>query len=1488
MSESSLDCNPVEKIAAEFAERVRRGEYPSITEYVERYPDLADDIRELFPMLGMVEQFKPATGDGDPQGAASGASPCGDHPKQLGDYRILRYLGEGGMGIVYEAVRESLRNHVALKVMHRHFRGREDYLRRFVTEARSAARLHHTNIVSVFDYGVHDSIYYYAMQYVAGHSLDKILEDVRRLRAENQAVAPGTTATVSPGSQDSSALACEVFGEGGIAGDSLKQTVTLGFLTGVYPSPARPPETSGSNDQGATPALTRSVAEVDVAHAASPLSQLADFPLGGIGIGNTSYGPGPAGQSENHHAQRDDYDVADGSTSTLTGKTEYRYHREVARLGTQIAEGLAYAHKRGVFHRDIKPSNLIVDPLGNIWITDFGLAKFEEGEDLSQTHDVAGTLRYMAPERLRGFSDGRCDVYALGATLYELLTLRPAFDGSNQLELIHQIERDAPVRLRQIDGRISRDLETIVLKALAKNPGDRFASASEMAQELRRYLENRPIRSRPIPFYQQFWRWCQRNPWLAGANIAAATLTTLLAAVSTFAWWTDRDRLRQITRQRDAIQKAETEGRERLFDSHVSNAHAIRFSRRMGQRFESLEPLTQAADIGRGLKLPPKRLDPLRDEAIACMALPDLEPTGQVITMPTGVIAQTFDSTLTRYALRFRGGMVSVRRVADQQEIAHFHARGDREIWVFDLSPDGRYLATTHQPEHALTVWDIDGGRIALDEKPTVGAATFSPDSRRVALVKDTEVVVHDLATGQPSWRSPIHGRAAFRKDGAQVALLHTEKPWSCLILGSDTGKIVRSIPLPTRGEAVAWSPDGDTLATPCVDLKIYLWDTETGARQAVLTGHRALGLKAAFDHSGALLASSDWDGRLWLWDTVLGRHWLNLNGGRVSDFSADGRIALLLAGSLAMYQVNPACEYRSFVHAASPSLNYGHPSIQAGGRLLAVGTSGGVVLWDLARSTELTFLPIGLARHTTFEPSGDLLSSGALGVWRWPVRLNADRNELRVSPPIRLPLPASDCMIDEDRSGRILALADHSRANVLTPERSFQVGPLDDCRGVSVSPDGRWLETNRHLGGDIRVWRIQDGMEVAKIQTEGFAVFSPAGNWLMGPNGRRWEVGTWREGPKGGAPGHCFSPDGRMVVLTDADKIQRLVEAETGRTLARLESPDQCGVWGAAFSPDGTRLVLTTNDGPAVHVWDLRAIRRKLAEMGLDWDAPPLPDPERSAANSDGPSPLKVKVDYGQLQGSVEQYNSHLEQEAVPAEELLARCTERLKAHPADVDALHTRGHALRRLNRFEEALANFSAASAKEPGNAHLRAYQGVCLFDLKQYAPALDQLQAAFHVNPDSVRALFGLDQATNNLAWKMATGPERGRDAALAVRLAAFSVTLSPDETTQLNTLGVALYRAGKFAESIETLEKSLAAGNGQFDAFDLFFLAMAHHRLGHREEARDCYDRAARWLRDQKSLDPEHVKELAGFRGEAEALLARPAGELPLSVFAGEQ
>src|SRR5262249_18917954 len=204
------------------------------------------------------------------------------------------------------------------------------------------------------------------------------------------------------------------------------------------------------------------------------------------------------------------------------------YHRRVARIALQVADALAHAHRLGVLHRDVKPSNLLLDAQGTVWVTDFGLAKVHDSAELTTPGEVVGTLRYLAPERLHGQGDARGDVYALGLTLYELLTLRPAFagDGEQKQHLVSRILFEEPPRPRRLEPAIPRDLETIVLKATAKDPAQRYQSATELADDLRRFLEDRPIRARRAGALELAWRWCRRNPVVAGL-LAAVALSML-------------------------------------------------------------------------------------------------------------------------------------------------------------------------------------------------------------------------------------------------------------------------------------------------------------------------------------------------------------------------------------------------------------------------------------------------------------------------------------------------------------------------------------------------------------------------------------------------------------------------------------------------------------------------------------------------------------------------------------------------------------------------------------------------------------------------------------------------------------------------------------------------------------------------------------------------------------------------------------------------
>jgi tetratricopeptide (TPR) repeat protein len=224
--------------------------------------------------------------------------------------------------------------------------------------------------------------------------------------------------------------------------------------------------------------------------------------------------------------------------------------RSAARIGLQAAEAMAYAHQRGILHRDIKPSNLLVDGGGTVWVTDFGLAKLVEQDDGRRpAEETVGTLRYMAPERFQGQSDVRSDVYSLGLTLYEMLTLRPAFDALDRSRLIQQVTQEVPRAPRQFNRGIPQDLEMVVLRAMAREPEQRYASAGELAEDLRRFLEDRPVQARRVSQAERLWRWCRRNPAVAGLTALAASLLVLVAVSTSVGYVQTREALRREKEQ---------------------------------------------------------------------------------------------------------------------------------------------------------------------------------------------------------------------------------------------------------------------------------------------------------------------------------------------------------------------------------------------------------------------------------------------------------------------------------------------------------------------------------------------------------------------------------------------------------------------------------------------------------------------------------------------------------------------------------------------------------------------------------------------------------------------------------------------------------------------------------------------------------------------------------------------------------------------------
>ncbi len=829
--------DPVNQLLESFLARLRRGERPRLEDYVARCPERADEIRELFPALIEMEQLKPAVAveTGPPERPSARPEPTTrpepPHPERLGDYRILRVVGEGGMGVVYEAEHESLRSRVALKVMHPRFRADRTYLRRFRTEARSAARLHHTNIVPVFGFGEQDGICYYAMQYIAGVGLNDVLDDVRRLRAGPVAASHARTG----GERDDRRTECF---------DAPASVVAHGLLTGRFatalgrlPGPDSP--TTASLDPDRTDQIEFMVA----ADVPSPSSSPA----------------GPAGGS---------------ASNSFVGQPEATYFREIARLGAQVADALDYAHRQGVIHRDIKPSNLLLDAQGNAWVTDFGLAKFVEGDDLSGSHDLAGTLRFMAPERFRGVTDRRSDIYALGATLYEMLSLQPAFPERDQVQLIDQIAHQAPRPLREHDRRIPRDLETIVQKVLSKDPKDRCDRAGELRDELQRFLDGRPTRWRRVGPGEQFRRWCKRNPVIAGLNALAATLTIAIAVVSTVAAYRNGLLAEQLKGQRD-------EAKRNLVRAYTTEAEAHRQGRRPGQRFKTFGAIERAMRLAPEVGINEADRFRLRNEAIAALALPDLRIARELNVPGADANGFAVDRGFDRYAFKQDDGTVIIRRLSDDAELlrlaalppvrGHAHAR---------FSPDGRCLAMTAGDGDILQVWDLREQRLVLTDRDMTWGNTvnwsFRPGGRELALGRrDDSIVFYELPGGRLLRRlAGFRGAGwtlAYSPDGSRLAV---NAGVDAKVIDPDTGRLLATLHHPANiSSNLTWNPRRpDILAVACEDHGIYIRDVNTGGQRAVLRGETSDGLVLAYHPDGELLASRGWQNTLRVWDTRTGR----------------------------------------------------------------------------------------------------------------------------------------------------------------------------------------------------------------------------------------------------------------------------------------------------------------------------------------------------------------------------------------------------------------------------------------------------------------------------------------------------------------------------------------------------------------------------------------------------------------------------------------
>jgi WD40 repeat protein/tRNA A-37 threonylcarbamoyl transferase component Bud32 len=856
--------------------------------------------------------------------------------------------------------------------------------------------------------------------------------------------------------------------------------------------------------------------------------------------------------------------------------------RRAARLVRQLAEALAYAHGRGIVHRDVKPGNVLLDEHGQPLLMDFGLAaRREEAARLTQDGAAMGTPLYMAPEQWAGRAVAASDQYSLGVVLFELLAGRPPFAGTPELlAFLHQ-SHDAPSP-RAVNRRVPRDLETVCLKCLEKDPARRYADCQALADDLRRWLEGEPVRARRVSLAGRAARWARREPKLALAAGAAALLAVALAIGVGVA----------VEVRRGLLERAGSEASGRELQ-HRTSLYIQDFN----QALQDWE----ANDLAKAQEFLDKADPELRGwEWHYLRAL--CRRKHQTFTGHKGAVhAVCFSRDGTRLASAADDGTVKVWDARTGQ-VQHTVPAGTNLVIGLCFDADGTRLAVA-SPAGTVTLWDLSTGREAgRFEVPEVDAArsardddgpalAFSPDGRRLAtFAEDNTVKVRDARTGQELCTcrgSDASARAlAFSADGKRLA--STGSKGAVKVWDAETGQELATIPASVPGLEVAvrlcFSPDGRSLAGVVADH----FDDATEQDQAAIQKKLAK----------------------------------RLGGGGGGGLGAGGGVAVKV------WDLDSKKETRTLLDTLEDP-KFSSLSWSPDGKRLAGLTEDGVVqVWDPAAGRALPAVKDPNARlaSVAFSPDGKRLAGGTHDGTVQVRQLEAGRESLRFESPDGL------CAFAFTPDGPRLACA---RPDPVPNGRKASVNVLDVRTGKEVltipcdasialslgfSPDGSRLAGVRIPFGlpgagakqspDVRVWDARTGNEVLAIDAGPTAVgFSPDGTRLVGivaeagqgqqgsatTGLREWSAQTGKEVlalklPGASGPGVSSSPDGAFLAGGGTDSAVRVWDARTGRevrTLTGLGHP----VTAAAFSADGKRLAAGGATGE-IKVWEVETGR--------------------------------------------------------------------------------------------------------------------------------------------------------------------------------------------------------------------------------------------------------------------------------------------------------
>lgn len=1125
----------IDLIYTEFLVREELGERLELSHLQREFPQYAEELAAQIEFHDALERGTLETCEEQPEIGAETDQHTGmaGHAKKprtrlpsLGpSYEVLAEIGRGGMGVVYRARQVGLNRLVALKMVRGAEYASAELLARFREEAEVVARLHHPNIVQIFDYGEHDGLPYLALELVEGQTL------AARLDAQ--------------------------------------------------PWPDR--------------------------HAAALVASLA--------------------------------------------------------VAVQVA------HERGVIHRDLKPANILLEsrkreseasrsglvtksPQNEIAkITDFGLAKVFRDDDEAQTHtgSLLGTPSYMAPEQASGQGEligPPTDVYALGAILYELLAGRPAFRGPTAIATLQQVLNDQPVALRRLNPSVPPDLVTICDKCLSKEPARRYASAGALASDLEHFLNDRPIQARRINAFERGWRWCRRNPAPATLGTFVVLLLLAVATVSSISSL----RLGAELKQRVQAQSAERDARQtaqlHLWDAYLAEVRARIVSRQLGHRFAALETVDRASALLGQIGRTTERERQLRSAAIAALALPDLRQLRRIEGSSDTVQACAALSA-NRYVAASSTGELSVQDL-EGRELLRIEHRGASVVPA--ISRDGQYVGISDS--RGLKVWRIHGHEAAVAWEQ-VGAShlAFAPDCRHAAVLgADRSMHWIDLDSGNEErqlGRGGAQSSFSFHEPTRRIAVVAEE---SLQVISWETGAVVAELPLPTAIADVAWHPAGEHVAVSGVDEGVALWHVASGRR--VLTFPHLGVLKLYFVGRGDYLLSHNiWDSHLSLWHTATGHQ--VLSDPTFNNFSIErtpeGRNLLFAnhAAEGAIWEIETAPTCSTLPHSIYSTLGWRlSAAISPDGQLLMLGGAHGLELWNLETQTLTGRLFGGLA-FATFLDDGSIVGRFASGIYHWPRSEHSDpidstTSKIVFGPPRQLFGDTVEYKFAISHDGKVLvarAPEGWRVAGLDTTELTLTTAPQFDPRMVAMTQDARWVALGSWNGHGVSVFNPHTGEQVAQLSTglHAWPVFSPDNRLLATtPDGVRvWRTEDWQRvadvrarGDTASDLGIAFSPDSRVLAVSQPTGTTRLVDPSTGLDWAVLTHPDQNAGCYLRFSQDQRRLVTTSVDERgAVRSWDLALIRHELRRLGLDWPAEVL----LAAPTSDQATiPAEVSFDRG------------------------------------------------------------------------------------------------------------------------------------------------------------------------------------------------------------------------------------------------------------------